>query len=63
MKRIRRRFLAPGKASNWEMSGLRENNVWRETRWIMPWSSLSDEFHPNSAEEYQAWKREHGRES
>jgi len=48
----RHRFKAPGKATNWEMAGLREGGHWRDTRWAFPWSSLSDAFHPTSQQEF-----------
>ena len=55
-KRIlnRKRFVAPGIATNWEMFGLREGGHWRDTRWIFPWRSLAEPFHPRSAQEYRA---------
>ena len=46
------RFTAPGRASNWEMAGLREQGVWRNTRWTYPWRSLADPFHPKSLQEW-----------
>ncbi len=50
---LRPRLLAAGRATNWEMGGLRKQQVWRDTRWTYPWSSLADVFHPRSAQEYR----------
>jgi hypothetical protein len=46
------RFYAPGRMSNWEMAWLRQHRVWRSTRWIMPWSSLSEGYHPASQQDW-----------
>lgn len=46
------RFMALGRASNWEMSGLRQDGWWRDTRWNYPWSSLADIFHPQSKHDF-----------
>lgn len=46
------RFKAPGVATNWEMASLREGGWWRDTRWVFPWRSLSDPFHPHCQREY-----------
>lgn len=50
----RKRFVAPGRATNYEMRYLRDRRCWRNTRWTYPWRSLADPFHPHSADEWRA---------
>ncbi|MBI4001913.1 MAG: hypothetical protein HY348_09025 [Nitrospira defluvii] len=55
-----RRFTNAGRATNWEMGLLREGRIWRGVRWVFPWSTMSDRFHPRSADEYQGHERNQG---
>lgn len=47
------RFTAPGRISNYEISGLRKDGIWRGVRWQNLWSSLSDTIHPASLDEWR----------
>lgn len=49
------RFTAPGRITNCEISGLREEGAWRGIRWQNLWASLSDKTHPASLEEWRAY--------
>ena len=51
------RLKSTGPITNYEMSGLREEGVWRGIRWQNLWASLSDPIHPKSKEEWQAYMR------
>lgn len=46
------RFTNAGRVTNYEMTELREQNVWRNTCWKHVWASLADTFHPRSREEW-----------
>ena len=55
------RYLNAGRMTNYEMGPLRLAKEWRRVdgkrlRWIYPWSSLADEFHPRSQEEWDKYQ-------
>lgn len=55
------RFKSTGRISNYEITNLRKEQVWRGVRWTYLWASLSDPTHPKSKEEWQVYM--HSQES
>ena len=42
----------------WEMADLREMGAWRGGRWVGVWSATSNEFHPTSTQDWQAYVKQ-----